>query len=127
MKLTLYVFQGIEALENWVDPNSNPSNDETNNDPAQIQPIEPIPAESPAPKPAPTAAPAPAAKPVICKKGKCKPYDPTKDKVSHFIFHSNTMQERHLARLEVINYFSCDQIYFTISHFPKKTTICHTH
>ena len=118
MKLTLYVFQGIEALENWVDPNGIPSNDGTNLDQAQIPPIEPIPAEPPALKPAPTAAPA--AKPVICKKGKCKPYDPTKDKVSHFIFHSNTMQERHLARLEVVNYFSCDQIYFTISHFPKK-------
>jgi len=73
------VSKGIEALENWVDPNGIPSNDGTNLDQAQIPPIEPIPAEPPALKPAPTAAPA--AKPVICKKGKCKPYDPTKDKV----------------------------------------------
>ena len=99
MKLTLYVFQGIEALENWVDPNGIPSNDGTNLDQAQIPPIEPIPAEPPALKPAPTAAPA--AKPVICKKGKCKPYDPTKDKVSHFIIHSNTMQERHVHTMYI--------------------------
>jgi hypothetical protein len=49
--------------------------------------------QPPAADPATSATPAPAAaaaappKPVICKKGKCAPYDPTKDKVAKRNFH----------------------------------------
>merc|ERR1712129_226136 len=60
------VSKGIEALEGWVDPNSQ--QDESTK--PEADPV----ATSPAAKPPPP-------QPVICKKGKCQPYDPSKDKV----------------------------------------------
>ena len=74
-------FQGIEALESYIDPSTSK--------PEVDSPAEPeIPTltttvEAGTPQTiAPTAQPpSPPPKPVICKKGKCAPYDPTKDKV----------------------------------------------
>lgn len=69
-------------MENWVDPNSQPK-EEIQPDAPPIDPnvpqITPVPAQAP-----PTEVP----KPVICKKGKCAPYDPSKDRVSILIFKS---------------------------------------
>merc|ERR1711963_664657 len=69
------VSKGIEALENWVDPNSQPKEDIQPDAPSidpNVPQITPVPAQAP-----PTEVP----KPVICKKGKCAPYDPSKDRV----------------------------------------------
>lgn len=62
-------------METWVDPNAEPGlpNEPSTEsiepvNPATVPPVDPVPAE-------------PAVKPVICKKGKCQPYDPAKDRV----------------------------------------------
>ena len=67
-------------METWVDPNSQPPVEAeensagiaTNPSPPSIETA----TESPPVAPTP-----PAPKPVICKKGKCQPYDPAKDRV----------------------------------------------
>jgi hypothetical protein len=74
--------QGIEALETWVEP--NPSNDPEETKLASEasstgNPIQTPPLSIDDHKKEP---PAPITKPVVCKNGKCQPYDPTKDRVS---------------------------------------------
>ena len=75
-----WIFQGIEALETYIDPSAKPASDpatepEVTTQPPVVDGATPAAAAQPAqPTPAPP-------KPVICKKGKCAPYDPTKDKV----------------------------------------------
>ena len=79
--------QGIEALETWVDPNSKPVEEATseNSDAtasasaASTNPSPPTIETQADPQPQTTTPPP---KPVICKKGKCQPYDPAKDRVS---------------------------------------------
>ncbi len=72
-------YQGIEALESYIDPSKVPEVNQVT-DPALPEVTIQVPDVQ-------TATPAPAAtppKPVICKKGKCAPYDPTKDRVLTF-------------------------------------------
>ena len=71
-------------METWVDPTSNqqPTVEQPEENSAGI-------ATNPSPPPPPSIenqktseTPTTAPKPVICKKGKCQPYDPAKDRVS---------------------------------------------
>ena len=78
-----WYLQGIEALETWVDPTSQPTVEQPEENSAGGIATNPSPPQSIENQktteiPTPTAVP----KPVICKKGKCQPYDPTKDRVS---------------------------------------------
>ena len=85
LPLTLILYQGIEALEGYLDPAPK----EPEKEPDQTDPAAADPAAAAASAAAPAAAPAEPAPgggaaeptPMICKKGKCRPYDPTKDKV----------------------------------------------
>jgi len=76
------VSKGIEALETWVDPNSQPAieNSETSSENSPTTAEESTKTESAA-MPTIATPTQPPPQPVVCKKGKCKPYDPTKDKV----------------------------------------------
>ena len=79
--------QGIEALESYLDPQPPKDAEKKEEDPtADAASL----AAGIAPAPPPVAATEPDAaaaldppepKPMVCKKGKCRPYDPTKDKV----------------------------------------------
>lgn len=78
------VSQGIEALEGYIDPSTSSAVDDkgtkTASDSAGESGIDaklPVEGQSQPPT-TPLAEPQ---KPVICKKGKCAPYDPTKDRV----------------------------------------------
>ena len=72
-------------MEGWVDPNSQ--QDETTKPEADTV-TSPMDATPPVATPQmvkPPVATPPPPQPVICKKGKCQPYDPAKDKVRlHF-------------------------------------------
>ena len=87
-KVNVYItLQGIEALETWVDPNSqSPETAEGEN--KDVPGTNGVSADLPtANQNAPPKIVEAPPKPVICKKGKCQPYDPTKDRVSR-IFKS---------------------------------------
>ena len=78
----MYIVQGIEALEGYLDP--QPKDPEKAQDPADANTAPPVaaePASSSAAPAEPEAGLAPDPTPMICKKGKCRPYDPTQDKV----------------------------------------------
>ena len=77
-------------METWVDPTSNeqPTVEQPEENSAGI-------ATNPSPPPPPSIenqktseTPTTAPKPVICKKGKCQPYDPAKDRVSIILFQN---------------------------------------
>ena len=82
--LLTFNLQGIEALETWVDPSSQPTPENTDTGSDTVTPTK-VSTEDTAADNTATATPAPP-KPVICKKGKCQPYDPTKDRVSTQVF-----------------------------------------
>ena len=69
------VSKGIEALEYWLDPGSEPESDKPPADPAP--PASP-PAPAVSPETPPPQEPDPAQPKVFCQKGKCYPYDPAK-------------------------------------------------
>jgi hypothetical protein len=85
----MILFQGIEALEDYIDPQPQPEkvpDAALTADPLLPPPLPDQPAAAVA---AAAAAPAAAAeenipKPMICKGKTCRPYDPTKDRVSGF-------------------------------------------
>jgi len=76
------VSKGIEALEYWLDPNSETKSSEPS-PPGGETPVPPAsPPEEVAPEPVPTPADANQPK-VFCQKGKCYPYDPARMKNSN--------------------------------------------
>ena len=83
----MYIVQGIEALEGYLDP--QPKDPEKAQDPADANAAPPVaaePASSSAAPAEPEAGLAPDPTPMICKKGKCRPYDPTQDKVGQITY-----------------------------------------
>ena len=76
------LLQGIEALEYWLDPNSDSKASESSS-PGVDPPAPPAsPPEGAPPEPSPTPADANQPK-VFCQKGKCYPYDPARMKNSN--------------------------------------------
>jgi hypothetical protein len=67
-------------LESYIDPSAKPEIDPKTEPETPLSPLTIDPAMPAAPATAAQPTPPPP-KPVICKKGKCAPYDPTKDKV----------------------------------------------
>merc|ERR1712088_926659 len=65
------VSKGIEALEGWVDPNSQQDESTKPEADTVTTPLDATPQMV-----TPPVATPPPPQPVICKKGKCQPYDP---------------------------------------------------
>ena len=77
------IVQGIEALEGYLDPQpKEPEKDPDPADPVLSEPTAPSAAPS---STGPEAGLAADPTPMICKKGKCRPYDPTQDKVGQIL------------------------------------------
>ena len=72
-------------MEGWVDPNSQPDESSKPEADAVATPLDATPPDATPQVVKPPIATPPPPQPVICKKGKCQPYDPAKDKVR---FHS---------------------------------------
>eukprot|EP00095_Tigriopus_kingsejongensis_P012501 maker-scaffold221_size251850-snap-gene-1.9 protein:Tk12501 transcript:maker-scaffold221_size251850-snap-gene-1.9-mRNA-1 annotation:"hypothetical protein" len=78
------VSKGIEALENYLEgkPASSPSPDPGNDPTKQKADDSTLVNDASQATPTPTLPPTPAPpQPVICRKGRCAPYDPSKDRV----------------------------------------------
>ena len=68
-------------MEGWVDPNSQQDESTKPEADTVATPLDATPPVATAQMVTPPVATPPLPQPVICKKGKCQPYDPSKDKV----------------------------------------------